>query len=221
MGLIGDMKQALTSGARPKLSILPKVALVYTTRALEYGAAKYARGNYYGPAPAGVTPAERLLGYIDAAQRHLSRVSDNLNRAMGTGGDLAAAAATVDADGGGKFPASSLPDLAHALASLAIGVLCGVNDGLLPEDPGQPWAAAIAEVGLTQKDDPAAERARVAALTRNTIVPKYKIGDSVLVGYDGNLHTCAIVDVSARDGSFVYVVYIYSERLEYTEQELH
>lgn len=164
MGLIGDMKQALTSGARPKLSILPRVALVYTTRALEYGAAKYARGNYYGPAPKGVSPAERLLGYIDAAQRHLARVADNMNRALGTGGDLAAAASTVDSDGGGKFPASALPDLAHALASLAIGVLCGVNDGLLPEDPGQPWVALAGEAGLPQKDDPAAERARVAAL---------------------------------------------------------
>ena len=165
----GDMKQALTSGGRPKLSMIPRVALIYITRALEYGADKYARSNFYGAAPAGVSSAERVLGYIDATQRHLARVADNINRALGTGGDLAAAVGTVDADGGGKFPASNIPDLAHALASLAIGVLCAVNDGLLPEDPGQPWRAEMAPTtragDIPQKDDPAAEKARVAALS--------------------------------------------------------
>lgn len=169
----GDMKQALTSGGRPKLSMIPRVALIYITRALEYGSDKYARSNFYGAAPAGVSSAERVLGYIDATQRHLARVADNINRALGTGGDLAAAVGTVDADGGGKFPASNIPDLAHALASLTIGVLCAVNDGLLPEDPGQPWRAELgataARAGdIPQKDDPAAEKARVAALSAGT-----------------------------------------------------
>ena len=162
---IGDLKQGLT-GSRPKLSILPRAGLIYATRPLEYGAAKYARGNYHGPPPAGVSPAERVLGYIDAAQRHLARVADAINRALGTGGDVAAAIATVDADGGGKFPASDLPDLAHALASVMLGITCAVDDGLLPADPGQPWKRGAAEVGLPQKDDPAAERARVEALAR-------------------------------------------------------
>lgn len=180
---VGDMKQGLT-GSRPKLSIVPRAAMIYITRPLEYGADKYARGNYHGPAPVGVTPVDRLLGYLDAAQRHITRVTESINRAMGTGGDMAAACSTVDDDGGGKFPASDLPDLSHAMASLAIGVSCAIEDGLMPADPGQPWKTALAqlkalaggeyrgplhgksteeiraaqdigELGLPQKDDPA------------------------------------------------------------------
>jgi len=168
---IGDMKQGL-SGARPQLSILPRTAQIYTSRALEYGADKYARGNYYGPPPKTVTNEQRLLAYVDAAMRHLTRVAESLNRAIGTGDpDLARAASVVDDDGGGKFPPSMLPDLAHALASIAIGVTCGANDGLLPVDPGQPWkdhpmyaevlARRAGEVGLPQKDDPDSERRRI------------------------------------------------------------
>lgn len=161
---IGDMKQGLT-GNRPKMSILPRAGLIYGVRPLEYGGDKYARGNYHGPAPVGVSSEDRLLGYIDAGMRHLTRVSDAINRAKGTGGDMIAACSTVDDDGGGKFPASNLPDLAHALASIMLGITCAVDDGLLPVDPGQPWKAELAaEKGLPQKDDPAAERARIAAL---------------------------------------------------------
>lgn len=163
---VGDMKQGLT-GSRPKMSILPRVALVHTVRAIEYGADKYARGNYHGPPPPTVSPEDRLLGYIDATMRHLTRVADMINRAKGTGGDIRAACRTRDEDGGGKFPASSLPDLSHALASMAIGVSCAVDDGLLPEDPGQPWKAELApESAIPQKSDPEAERARVRALNK-------------------------------------------------------
>lgn len=164
---IGDMKHGL-GGTRPQMSILPRSGLIYGGRAIEYGADKYSRGNYHGPAPAKLgedAEAKRLLGYIDATMRHLTRVSDAINRALGTGGDIAAACATVDSEASGGFPASNLPDLAHALASLLIGVSCGVDDGLLPADPGQPWAQS-GEAGLPQKENPAAERARVASLVR-------------------------------------------------------
>jgi hypothetical protein len=171
----GDMKAGLTTDARAKLSILPRIGLIYACRAIEYGADKYARGNYHGPPPAALgkdAGAKRLLGYIDATMRHLTRVSDALNRALGTGGDLVAAAATVDDDGGGKFAPSMLPDLAHALASLVIGVSCAVDDGLLPADPGQPWAQK-GEQGLPQKDDPAAERRRIEQLTDSKTGPVF------------------------------------------------
>lgn len=162
--MAGDMKQGLT-GSRPKMSILPRAALVYGVRPLEYGDDKYSRGNYHGAPPAGVSAEDRLLGYVDAAMRHLTRVSDAINRVKGTGGDIKAACATVDDDGGGKFPASNLPDMAHALASIMIGITCAVDDGLLPADPGQPWKQELVpQLGLPQKDDPAAEKARVAML---------------------------------------------------------
>ncbi len=166
---IGDMKHGL-GGARPQMSILPRAGLIYGCRATEYGASKYARGNYHGPAPVRLgehAGAKRLLGYIDAAMRHLTHVSDAVNRALGTGGDVVASCGVVDDEASGGFPASNLPHLSHALASILIGVSCAVDDGLLPADPGQPWKEwldAGGEIGLPQKDDPATERARVAEL---------------------------------------------------------
>ena len=159
-----DMKHGL-GGARPAMSIVPRTAIIYGGRGTEYGADKYARGNYHAPPPAKLGPnagVMRLLGYIDATMRHLTHVSDRINRALGTGGDLAAACACVDDEASGGFPASMLPHLAHALASMNIGISCAVDDGLLPADPGQPWKKS-GETGLPQKDDPAAERARIAA----------------------------------------------------------
>jgi hypothetical protein len=189
---IGDMKAGLT-GAKPKLSIVPRALQTYAARPLEYGADKYARGNYHGPPPAALgenAAALRLLGYIDAAMRHLTRVSDAVNHALGTGGDVRAAVGTVDDDAAGGFPPSMLPDLAHALASVGLGITCAVDDGLLPADPGRPWDALRPPVELPQKADPAAERRRVdelfaraasmpvrAAGPRFVVMPADEVGD--------------------------------------------
>lgn len=169
---IGDMKHGLTSD-RPKMTLLCSDAAIYQVRATEYGADKYARANFYGPAPDGVTPVDRFLGYVDATIRHLMAISQAINVAKGTGGDQVAACATTDDKASGGFPPSLLPHAAHVLASMAIGIECAIQDGLLPADPGQPWKAhpLYAEVlarrgkgagsGLPQKDDPDAERRRV------------------------------------------------------------
>lgn len=154
---MSDMKEGLTS-ARPKLSILPKDALVHGARALEYGADKYKRGNYYGPPPEGVTSVERALGYIDAAMRHLTAVTQALNKVLGMDPQQVSfshekeAIALVDDKASGGFPASGLPHLANGLASILIGIECAVMDGLLPADPGQPWAKGRGEDALPQKD---------------------------------------------------------------------
>lgn len=179
------------SCARPMLSLTQRNGLVHNSRGTGYGADKYARGNYFGPPPADVDPVDRFLGYIDAAMRHLTHVAQAINVAKGTGGDARAACAIVDEDASGGFPPSLLPHVSHAIAGLMIMVECGVTDGLLPADPGEPWKAhpMYAEVlarratgkppsthygksdveiragqGLPQKDDPDLERARVAAL---------------------------------------------------------
>ncbi len=169
---MSDMKAGLTS-SRPKLSIVGRHSMIHQTRGTEYGGDKYARGNYHGAPPAGVTPEARIMGYVDAAMRHLSAISDAYNRAVGTGGDARAAIALPDLEASGGFPASGLPHLSHVLAGLGIAVECAVADGLLPADPGQPWRAGAREEGLPQKDDPAAERARVerAAQDRRRALP--------------------------------------------------
>lgn len=134
-----NRKHALIGGAKPDLSLLPRVAMDYESRALEYGDDKYLRGNYFCPPPAGVNKAKHLLGYIAAAMRHLTSTTDAINRAIGTGGDVAAACASPDDEPGVGFPPSMLPHLALAMSSLAIGITRAVDDGLLPTDPGQPW----------------------------------------------------------------------------------
>ena len=171
---VGDMKHGLT-GDRPKMSLLGEDAATFQVRGTEYGADKYARGNYYGPAPEGVTPVDRFLGYIDATMRHLLAITKAINVARGTGGDQEAACGVVDDKASGGFPPSLLPHIAHAMASTAIGIECAVRDGILTADPGQPWKRhpLYAEVlarrgtksgsGLPQKDDPDSERRRVAS----------------------------------------------------------
>lgn len=163
--------------SRPELSILQYNGMVYGSRATEYGADKYARGNYFGPPPAGVDPVNRFAEYISAAIRHLGKIAQAINVAKGTGGDQKTACAVPDDEASGGFPPSMLPHISHAIAGLMIAVECGINDGLLPLDPGQPWkkhpdyagvlerrgAHAATLAALAQKDDPDAERTRVEA----------------------------------------------------------
>lgn len=156
---MADMKHGLTS-ARPKLSICPADPKNYLTRALEYGAEKYIRGNYHGDAPEDVKPHERLLGYLDALERHISPITKAINRGIGLGHSdeeiHRAILECVDDKASSNFQASGLNHIAHALACLNLFIVCAVNDGILPEDPGRPWNPKGNEA-LPQKDRPDAE----------------------------------------------------------------
>ena len=177
----GDLKAArMVSGdtaAKPKMSILPLVGLTYGVRPIEYGADKYARGNYHAPPPPALdadpqlAAVKRFLGYLDAAGRHIVETTDAINRALGSGGDLLAACRVVDDKMSGGFPPSMLPHLSHAIASLLIGVTCAADDGLLDKDPGQPWKALLAAAKPDsaiedRKADPSSERRRIATLRK-------------------------------------------------------
>lgn len=178
-----NAQEAGSGFARPRMSILQRHGLIHGCRGTEFGADKYARGNYFGPPPEGVDPVDRYLEYIDAAIRHLTHISQAINFAKGTGGDQRAACAVVDEDASSGFPPSMLPHHSHAIAGLMIAAECAVHDGLLPADPGQPWtrdpgyADAMARRGkpvrgaaLSQKDDPAAEERRIAERRRAATV---------------------------------------------------
>lgn len=135
---IADMKAALTPAGpgKPRLSLIPRAALDYLARALQYGSDKYAIGNFHRDAPSGVSADERLLVYLDAVLRHATSASDALVRARGRGDNLTAAACVQDDDSG-------LPHLAHLLAAASLAVACAANDGLIPADPGAPWLEAL------------------------------------------------------------------------------
>lgn len=203
MKAIGDMKHGLT-GDRPQLSLIGEHSEIYQCRGTAYGAAKYSRGNYHGPAPEGVAPDARIMGYVDAAMRHLRAVAQAYNVALGTGGDTRAAIALPDMMASGGFPASGLPHLAHAIAGLGIAIECAVADGLLPADPGQPWKAGAPEASLPQKDDPAAERARVEALgaaARDVERARAAIHKPVCMREIGSLRAARYAEILRRRGS--------------------
>jgi hypothetical protein len=176
---VGDMKAGLT-GSRPKMSLIGRYGAIHQVRGTEYGADKYARGNYHGPAPKSISSVDRFLGYIDAEIRHLLAISNAINIAKGTGGDEVAACSVIDDEASGGFPPSGLPHISHAIAGLGIAIECAVADGLIPADPGQPWTAhplyksvlerrATGREGLPQKDDPDGEIHRVIGLRRREL----------------------------------------------------
>jgi hypothetical protein len=162
----GDLKHGLTS-SRPRLSIIGRHAMTHLCRAMEYGADKYKRGNYHGNPPAGVGAEARVLGYVDAALRHLTEVSQLYNVAHGTDGDTRAAVAVTDDVASRGFPASGLPHLSHALASLMVAIECAVQDGLLPADPGQPWREG--QPAIEERSPEATQRAVETAGTGNAV----------------------------------------------------
>lgn len=133
----GDMKAGLTND-KPELSQLPYDALVYTTRAFEYGASpgKYERGNFLRRTTDVLADYHRLSKYLDAALRHITATTTSMLRVSGTTekteADLRSGAFAQD-------PESGLPHLCHALASLMMGVQQAVDSGLLPAHLGRPW----------------------------------------------------------------------------------
>ncbi len=129
-----DMKAAL-GGKKPPLAHVSIGLLNYTARAHQYGAHKYAIGNYLRPSPDG-DDVGRLLDYISAAQRHLAQWSDSIIRFLGEGKDKEETKekAVYSAD-----PESGLPHSAHATASLSMALQQAIDVGLLPADPGITW----------------------------------------------------------------------------------
>jgi hypothetical protein len=211
---VGDMKAARNARERvrcerPQLSILPRHGMVHQSRGTEYGADKYARGNYFGPPPATVTVAKQILDYVDAAMRHLTQISQAMNVALGTGGDVKKAFAVPDLDASGGFPPSMLPHFSHALAGLGILAEIAVANGFLPADPGQPWkehpmyqevlarraatastvATSVAHDPADAKADPDAERRRVEKLTEKgrDLTPLEKLDEEIAGGFGDKL----------------------------------
>lgn len=126
-----DMKEGLRGG-KPQLSQIPGGPLVWCARVLQYGAKKYARGNYLLPQVDKRADLDRLSAYLDAALRHIYAVTTEIEWHRGN----------TDLDGpytlaGGYLDSESkLPHLAHALCSVMMAIQQGINAGILVEDPG-------------------------------------------------------------------------------------
>lgn len=171
-----DLKESLGSARKADTTHVRKSIQVYAARACEWGSVKYERANYVRPASehAPGTPEataadfERLRAYLRAARDHISDALDAMERHQATDPQLrdaegmkaAAYAVDTDAKPGCAFGASGLPHVAPAAASLMMAIEQATVFGLLPADPGQPWAAR------ETAEDPAADFERWAAEVR-------------------------------------------------------
>jgi hypothetical protein len=189
---VKDLKEGLNSSRKADTTHVRKSLKIYVARPCEWGSVKYERANFARPAsshPPGSAEAvkadfNRLRAYLRAASDHIADALDSMERHQAGDPDLrdvdgmkrAAYAVDTDAKPGCPFGASGLPHIAPAAASLMMAIEQATLYGLLPADPGQPWAADSREEGLPQKDDPAAERARIARLAAE-VAAEFTAGD--------------------------------------------
>jgi hypothetical protein len=155
-----NMKEALSSTRKADTTHVRSGIRRYIARACEYGAAKYERSNYLRPIGDG-TPREnfeRLRTYLRAAQDHIGDMLDAMETHQAGDPELVdvegmqRAAYAEDTDRKGEYPASGLPHIAHGCASLQMAIEQAIRCGLLPADPGQPWAAAQIEAPAPFED---------------------------------------------------------------------
>lgn len=144
-GQLQDMKEALGAAVKPDITHVRYSTMVYIARASEYGSAKYQRANYIRPVDGTAADFKRLRGYLRAAKAHIVRALDSMERHQSADPELEDVAGMLDAayapdtDAGPTFPASRLPHLSHAAASINMAIEQATLYGLLPADPGQPW----------------------------------------------------------------------------------
>lgn len=108
-----------TAAKKAPLGLVPAQALVGPARVFEYGARKYAPGNYYNATLAdGAGPR-----YVSAALRHLAE--------MQTASGLHTSMSLSERD-----PESGLPHIDHVLCGLMMLRSILAKEGVLPVDPG-------------------------------------------------------------------------------------
>ena len=148
-----DLKEALGNSRKPDITHVRKSIMVYIARACEYGSAKYERGNYLRPTENGTLKSDflRFRAYLRAALSHIVETLDSMefleahDPKLESDSDMSAAAYAPDTDASPAFPASGLPHVAHAAASLMMAIEQATLWNLLPEDPEQPWVKKLKE----------------------------------------------------------------------------
>jgi hypothetical protein len=149
---VKDLKEALSTARKPDTTHVRGTIRRYIARACEYGSAKYQRANFLRPvgleSGGFAEDFERLRQYLRAAVDHLEATLDAMEYHQSLdplleddeGMILAAYAEDTDAKEGCPVGASGLPHLAHGAASLMMALEQAADAGLLPRDPGTPWA---------------------------------------------------------------------------------
>ena len=149
-----DLKEALGSARKADITHVRSGIKRYIARACSYGSAKYERANFLRPAGDTRADFERLRAYLRAASSHIDATLDAMELHLANDPQLvdvegmrrAAYAEDTDAKPGCPVGASGLPHVAHAAASLMMAIEQATVYGLLPTDPGEPWAERVALV---------------------------------------------------------------------------
>lgn len=157
-----DLKEGLSSARKADLTHVRTPFMVYTSRPCEYGSVKYERSNFMRRVSIGDQPSkadfERFRSYLRAAASHIFQVLDSMEAHQANDPSLldiegmkrAAYAVDTDVTPGAKVGASMLPHIAPACASLNMAITQATACGLLPVDPGTPWAAPKQEPGKAE-----------------------------------------------------------------------
>lgn len=124
-GIIKRRQDLKPRGTKPQVQMHPVAAMYWGARVFEYGAKKYARGNFRLPVE-GESPWIKTSEYIRAAIGHLLQASEQIERFL----------VGLDSEGLAIDEESKLPHLAHALCSVEMAITAGTDGGIFPRDPG-------------------------------------------------------------------------------------
>lgn len=142
---LSDIKEALGSRVKPDTTHVRRGFKIYCARASEYGDDKYERANYLCRSASLREGFEKFREYIRATIDHLDKTLEAMEYHQAEDPELRdqdgmkLAARHPDLEDSPRFRASRLPHIAHACASLMMGVEKGIRDGLIEKDPGRPW----------------------------------------------------------------------------------
>lgn len=142
--ILKDLKETLNGAPKADLTHVRRAFKIYTARANQYGEMKYDRANYLAPGKTDLDTAKMLRDYLRAVENHISYVVESLELVFLAEQEsdkeaLRSAFSLPDNERNGDYPASLLPHLAHACASLNMLVAKAALHGFIPADPGTPW----------------------------------------------------------------------------------
>ncbi len=216
--MLKDMKAALGNFTKADTTHVRMGIKRFIARVCTYGSIKYERANYLRPVGDSVADFRRFRAYLRAAQDHIGETLDLMESLQSSVEDLSEipfselAAACYAADtspGNDKVGPSYLPHVAHAAASLMMGIQQAIDAGLLPKDPGPAWKThALTE----DKAEEITMKVLQVATGVEAMVDRETLFDSV----EGTAAAASrVVEIEAPDESEIPPAYLDPDRCDH------